>query len=182
MLLGFSREIALIMRWSKLKFLIEERFADSLKGRLNINSTAYGNCSCGHAWITLDKEIIANFCTRAYWNRQCYDYEKSQYIHTDLTEEEKKRYRNQFIEYGDFSRQDLYQSCWAFMHDLTIDAALESNNVLIQSIALLDKRVGKHRLNKINPETLHPLARKLFSERISADRNLKNSFLVKHRD
>lgn len=178
MQLGFLRVKGSMMRWSKLKFLIQDRFADSLKGRVNINSTAYGNCSCGHAWITLDKEIIANFCTRAHWNRKCYDYEKSQYINTDLTEEEKKRYRNQFVEYGDFSRQDLYKSCWAFIHNLTIEGALKSNNILIQSLALLDKRVGKRRLKKIDPDKLYPLARKLFSERISADREFNYSSLV----
>lgn len=165
------------MRWSKLKSLIEERFADSIRGRVNINSTAYGNCSCGHAWITFDKEIIANFCTRAHWNRKCYDYEKSSYVHTDLTEGEKNRYRNQFVEYGEFSRQELYKSCWAFIHDLTIEAALELDDALIQSLALLDKRVGKRRLKKIDAEVLHPLARKLFCERISADRKREGAGL-----
>jgi hypothetical protein len=139
--------------------LIEERFVNSLWGRVNINSAAYGNCSCGHARITLNKEIIANFCTRAHWSRKCYDYTKSHNIETDLSEEEKKRYRNQFVEYGDFSRQELYKACWAFIHDLTIEAALESNDVLTQSLALLDKRVGKRRLQKIDPEELHPLAK-----------------------
>ncbi len=65
---------------------------------------------------------------------------------------------------------------------MTIEAALESNDVLIQSLALLDKRVGKRRLKKIEPEELHPLARKLFGERISADRELKNNSLVEQKD
>lgn len=161
------------MKWSKLKSLVEERFAGSIRGRININSTAYGNCSCGHAWLTLDKEVIANFCTRAYWNRKYFDYEKSRYANSDLTDEEKKRYRYQFVEYGDFSRQDLYKSCWAFLHNLTIDDALQSNDVLIQSLAMLDKRVGKRRLKKIEPESLHPLAKKLFSERVLLDKQFK---------
>ena len=53
------------MKWSKLKQLVEQGFAPSLAKRLTINSTAYGACTCGHAWLTLDGEVIANFCTRA---------------------------------------------------------------------------------------------------------------------
>jgi hypothetical protein len=153
------------VRWSKLKSLIEAGIADSLRGRVSINSTAYGCCSCGHAWITLDKEVIANFCTRAHWNRKYYDYESRKYVDLALSETEKNRYRNQFVEYGDFSRQDLYRSCWRYIHDLTIEAALESDDVLVQSLAILDKRLGQRRLMRINPEKLHPLVRVLFIER-----------------
>lgn len=155
------------MMWSKLKSLIEDRFAESMQGRININSAAYGNCSCGHAWITLDREVIANFCTRAHWNRKSYDSVKGCYVETDLTDKEMKRYQRQFVDYGDFSRQDLYTSCWAFIHDLSIDVALASDNILIQCLALLDKRVGKRRLAKIDSNKLHPLAKKLFLERMS---------------
>ena len=41
--------------------------------------------------------------------------------------------------------------------------------ILIQCLALLDKRVGKRRLKKINPDKLHPLACKLFNVRVSSD-------------
>ncbi len=51
------------MQWSKLRSLIVERFAEPLQKRLDIHGAAYGNCSCGHAWLTLDGEVIANFCT-----------------------------------------------------------------------------------------------------------------------
>jgi len=162
------------MRWSKLKSQVEERFADSIKGRVKINSAAYGNCSCGHAWLTLDGTVIANFCTRAYWNRRRYDYENRKYFRAVPTELENKRYQNQLVEYGDFSRQDLYKSCWTFIHDLTIEEALNSNNVLIQCLALLDKRVGKRRIKKIEVDKLHPLASKLFSERVLVDRKYQN--------
>lgn len=163
------------MKWSKLKYVTEDRFADAIKGRVKINSTAYGNCSCGHAWITLDKEVIANFCTRAYWKRKRYEKDKDRYIHIDVTENEIKRYPNQLVEYGDFSRQDFYTSCWTFIHDLTIEEALESNDILIQSLALMDKRIGKRRLSKITPEMLHSLPRKLFTVRMFTDNTFNNS-------
>jgi hypothetical protein len=60
----------------------------------------------------------------------------------------KKAVRQSFIEYGEFSRQDFCNSCWAFIHELSIDAALKSNSVLVQSLALLDKMGGRRRPNK----------------------------------
>lgn len=157
------------MRWSKLRFLIERQLADSMQRRVSIYSAAYGNCSCGHAWITLDREVIANFCTRAHWNRRSYDYKQSSYVERNLSKQEKQRYANQSVEYGDFSRQQLYLSCWTFIHDLSIEEALVSDNILIQSLALVDKRLGKRRLHKIDPAKLHPLARKLLNERVSTE-------------
>lgn len=161
------------MRWSKLKRLVEERFSYSLKGRLAINSAAYGNCGCGHAWLTLDKEIVANFCTRAFWNRALQDrgnnrYENNRWISDApvpeyVTEAQSKRYGE--MEYGELSRQDAYQSCWEFVHDLSIEEALKSDDPLIQTLAVLDSRVGKRRLKDLDPQELHPLANRLLELR-----------------
>lgn len=49
------------MRWSKLKSLVEEKIADSVRGRIAINSTRYGNCTCGRAWLTVDGKEVAKF-------------------------------------------------------------------------------------------------------------------------
>lgn len=154
------------MRWSKLKTLVENGFSESVKGRISVNSAAYGNCGCGHAWITLDKELIANFCTRAHWRRKYYHYKKERYIVRELTEGEIKRYRNQFVEYGDYRRQDFYNACWSFVHELSIQSALSSDNVLIQCLAVLDKRVGKRKLNSLADQSHHPLVSKLLSARV----------------
>jgi hypothetical protein len=146
----------IIMRWSKLRKLVESRFADEVRGRVAINSAAYGRCSCGHAWVTLDGEVIANFCTRAYLN---------QVYGGGGTDKTKKKYRDQFVVYGEGSRQDFYQSCWDYIHKLSIDEALVETDPIIQAFAVIDRRVGKSRLAKIEPDKLHPLARRLYTER-----------------
>ncbi len=156
------------MRWSKLKRLVEDGFDESIRGRVTVNSAAYGNCSCGHAWLTIDKELIANFCTRAHWRRKYYHYKKGRYIVRELTDGERSRYRNQFVEYGDYSRQDFYRACWSFVHELTIQDALSSSNVLIQCLAVLDKRVGKRRLRILASERRHLLVSRLLNERLFA--------------
>lgn len=158
------------MKWSKLKSLVEGRIAPSMAGRVAINSTAYGNCSCGHAWITIDKEVVANFCTRAFWNRSpSFDQEKGRFVADEIPEGVRKKYEKQLVEYGELSRQDAYQSCWEFVHDLSVEDALISEDPLIQSLAVLDSRVGKRRLTKIELESLHPLASKMFTERLAAE-------------
>lgn len=154
------------MKWSKLKTLVEERFAESLVDRLNINSTRYGNCACGRAWLTLDGEEIANFCTRAYYNRYPYGDKKND---QGITSEQAKRYAKQSVEYGELSRQDAYKACWEFIHDLTIDQALADSDPLIQTLAVIDSRVSKKKLANLQTLKLHPLAEKLLGIRLQAE-------------
>lgn len=150
------------MRWSKLKHLIEERFSPELAKRLAIHSAAYGNCSCGHCWITLDKVVVANFCTRAYYNNERLRAEKINPM-----------YETHLVMYGEMSRQDAYASMFDFVHTLSIEQALVSEDVLIQALAVVDIRVGKRRLAGIDSQTLHPLARKLLEVRREAELAIK---------
>lgn len=164
------------MKWSKLKFEIEARFCDSLQKRVTINSTRFGNCSCGHAWISLDKEIIANFCTRAFWNTDpILDKTKQKWVQGERINEENKKYNKLENTYGELSRQDVYESCWEFLHDLSIEQALLSDNPLIQTLSVIDKRVGKRKIVEIDVKTLHPLARKLLNERIKSEKIILKS-------
>ena len=154
------------MRWSKLKQRIENNFAESVKSRVALHSTTYGESTCGHAWLTLDGAVIANFCTRAHFNR--FDYgDKGR--DEGLTEQQKKRYKEQCVEYGEMSRQAVYRTCWSYIHELSFEDAIKSEDPLIQSLAMLDKRLGKRRLKRMKDQDLHPLARKLFEVRTSAE-------------
>lgn len=168
------------MKWSKLKKLVEERVAPSLRKRFAINSTRYGDCTCGHAWITIDKKVVANFCTRAFWlTRPTYDEDRGRWIRGQtpehLSNETRRFYDEQPVEFGELSRQDAYRSCWAFVHDLSIEESLASDDPLIQSLAVIDSRVGKGRLSRIETKNLHPLAQRMLAVRsdseIAASRN-----------
>jgi hypothetical protein len=151
------------MRWSKLKSEIENRFCDSLQKRVSIYSTAYGNCTCGHAWITLDKKIIANFCTRAYFNKNMGNLDNGKYDYLKNT-------------YGELSRQDIYESCWSYVHDLSIEDVLKSEDALIQTLSVIDKRVGKRRLKQLEVELMHPLAKFLLEERLKVENLIIEAF------
>jgi hypothetical protein len=143
------------MRWSKLRTLILERFAEPLQGRLDIHSAAYGNCSCGHAWLTLDGEVIANFCTRAHANAE---YVIPRQEPDPLVKyATNTMYNEQLTVYGERSRQDVYRTLWDFVHSVPVEEALASGDMLFQALAIVDARVGKRRLAQLDPQKLHPL-------------------------
>ena len=141
------------MKWSKLKSLVEKQFAASVQPRVSIFSTAYGNCSCGRAWLTVDGEEIVNFCTRAAAN---VGLGWSDWVVPPMG-------------YGELSRQDAYKACWAVVHDLTIDAALADEDPLVQTLAVLDRRLGKRRLRNLDWNRLHPLAQEMFALRLGCE-------------
>ena len=147
------------MRWSKLRALVRDRFAPSMSNRVDIHSAAYGNCTCGHCWITLDKTIVANFCTRAYFNKLMLD---SQGTNVKM--------QNLLVAYGEKSRQDAYSSMFSFVHDLSIEQALQSEDILVQCLAVLDSRVGKRRLSALDSGGFHKLAKSLLETRRHAER------------
>lgn len=141
------------MRWTKLKSLTEEQFAPSLRGRVAIFSTRYGDCRCGRAWITVDGEIAASFCTRAAQGGA-----------------RKGRASSALpAGHGEFTRQDAYAACWAFVHELSIDDALVDEDPLVQALCVLDARLGKRRLRAVRWKRLHPVVRTLLRVRLGAE-------------
>lgn len=148
------------MRWSKLRSLVKEGFADSIRGRVDIQSTRYGNCSCGHAWITLDGNVIANFCTRAHSLANGYEGGSAKAGTTPP---------HQFAQFGELSRQDAYHACWEFVHSLDVGAALADPDPLVQTLAVLDRRIGKRRLGSLDADALHRLAAALLRVRREAE-------------
>lgn len=161
------------MTWSKLKSLTEGHFSPSLAGRISLYSTRYGDCSCGRAWLTLDKETVANFCTMAFYNRASGRiYRRNDRWLTDAAVPDAPSSRKTIYEnlpYGELSRQNAYRSCWEFVHDLTIEQALASEDPLIQTLAVLDKRLGKRRLRALDTSKLNPLAGKLYRIRLECE-------------
>lgn len=155
------------MRWSKLKKLVEDRFAPSIAKRFALHSTVYGNCTCGHAWLTLDGDVIANFCTRAYYNREWEESSAGTVFVPDDTIQ--RTYEGQAVDYGEFGRRDVYSACWDFIHELSFDDALASDNPLILALAVLDQRLGKRRISKVYEGAQHPMVKRLLEVRMEAE-------------
>jgi len=71
--------------------------------------------------------------------------------------------------YGELSRQDAYAACWTFVHDLSIEQALADSDPLVQTLAVLDSRLGKRRLSEFDATNMHPLAKKMLLVRLEAE-------------
>ncbi len=168
------------MRWSKLRQLVIERFAEPLQGRLDIHSAAYGNCSCGHVWLTLDGDVIANFCTRASANAEYVIPRQGADLPFKFAAN--AMYDEQLTAYGERSRQDVYRTLFDFVHSIPVEEALASDDMLFQALAIVDTRVGKRRLAQLEPETLHPLcAYLLMVRRGEADGVTPADYALLHR-
>jgi hypothetical protein len=161
------------VRWSKLKRLVEANFAPALKGRVALHSTVYGVSSCGHAWLVLDGEIIASFCSRAHYNR--FGFILAPPEGYALTEAQARRHAGQMVDYGEISQQDIYAACWAYVHDMKFDEALASDDAFIQSLAVLDRRLGKRRYAAMEAALTHALPTKLLRTRLDAEAGARKS-------
>ncbi|WP_314584073.1 hypothetical protein [Paenibacillus terrigena] len=120
------------MQWSKLKKRIESNFSEELKDRVTLFSTWYkqgGSPQRGRASVLLDKiEIYEANTDKWIMNRV-----NNEEVNDDILIER--------LEFHKLLEQYL---------NLSIEEALESKHVLIQGLAIIDKRLGKRRLINMN--------------------------------
>jgi hypothetical protein len=153
------------MRWSKLKKTIEDKFADCVKGRVQLYTTRYtsGSYFMVRGWITLDGKEIANFSTPD-------NYKKYGWNTPDINERipAEERTSGKAVEKGEFFRWDFVVACFDYLN-ANIDEAFASDNPIIKSFAVLDKRFGKRRLQLIDKKNLHPLVNTLLTLRLECE-------------
>jgi len=158
------------MKWSKLKKTIEDKFADCVSGRVSLYATRYtsGSYFMIRGWITADKIEIANFSTPD-------NYSKFEWNTPELNERipDEERTPGKAVEKGEFSRWDFMNACWDYIN-MNIDEAIISENPIIRSFAMLDRRLGKRRLRQIDKTDLHPLVLRLLNLRLECE-NIKYS-------
>ncbi len=165
------------MRWSKLKKLVEDTFADSVKGRVHIYSTHY-QCSCGRGWITVDgKELVdlSTMLTGLIYRCAYHEATKTDCVTHPAVPDEARKPGN-LIEPGEFSRLDLHEA--AGVRSLQREFFIASANPLIVSLAVLNAKVGKGRLLKLAETNLHPLTRALLDVRLTAEGTPNKSLQV----
>ncbi|MCA9630694.1 MAG: hypothetical protein KC766_23650 [Myxococcales bacterium] len=161
------------MRWTKVRELVEERFAPSVAGRVRFHSTRYGQCSCGRGWITIDGREIADLNTLLAWPRFG-SVERPLNAHGHPVISDAARASGVVAEPGEFTRAHLHEACWEFLHS-SLNASVASTNPLVKALAVLDARVGAQRLERIQSECLHPLTRAVLEFRRQADAERKVS-------
>ncbi len=161
--------LGLQIKWSKLKQIIESRFCDKLSGRVNINYTNYRAIHEPESrfWITLDgEEIYSNSKVKWLYNHYKIilenrsDNESMSYDDAEKILEEQGQYYIGYIE----------DSLCEYIN-LSISDALNSESFLIRALAMIDKRLGKRRLQSIEiKENEHKLVHKLYAIRCEVEK------------
>ena len=139
--------------WSKMRSKLEKEYlADSLKGHITYFATSFNKAPdhWGRAAILLDgKEVIEG--------SYCELWSKADKLPKDETLSARLTRVFPYIDetalkYGQFDQQCFYNAFSEF-DNLSIEKSLESDDLLVRIFAVLDKRVGKRRLEKLNENT-----------------------------
>ena len=131
--------------------LENEYLAASLRGHIQYYATSYNKCPDheGRAAIRLDgKEIIAG----CYYN----NWLKAALFPRDARYERRMKEEMAFMDdtavrLGVFDQRSFYEA-FSIFDNQSIEESLSSENMLVRIFAILDRRVGKRRLEKIRRE------------------------------
>ncbi|MEE6449423.1 hypothetical protein RAH41_02495 [Gottfriedia acidiceleris] len=173
------------MRWTTTKKLVENLICEKLKNRISIYSTSYRNDRGDQRriWITLDNKEIFNASSAQY----LMEHDK---LWEEINNRSSKSYPDSLYEcfpefvgkvsYGEFSNYILEQRNIFnvdYVYDIltrypnySIEDVLTSKSVIVQSLGMLDIRIGKRTLKNldIHFET-HPLIQKFYQIRCNVE-------------
>lgn len=178
------------MQFSKLKSKLVGFLCDQLKGRIQINATVNRKFSDSpkRVWITIDKREIlsASDVSYAIKHEKLYQQIKVENnlkgipYNPDWMEMFNSEERQGLVKASDaakemltkesiFESYDLYSPLIDYSN-LSIEEAMNSENVIIRAFSMFDRRLGKRRLNelKFSQET-HPLIMQFYNIRCGVE-------------
>lgn len=170
------------MQWSKVKARMENRFAPSIRGVIEIWRTRYRRVhdEPGEVWITADKQRIATMGDLAYEvflgaeerrlqkARGCTDWrnptQSAGYYRAYWDAVQKAQDSGKFSSWNAVKAFEEYQI-------LSLPAILKSKNPIIRAFGMLDQRFGRRQWSAFNIASEHPLVQLLY--RIRVDKEAK---------
>lgn len=164
------------MRWSKLKQRIEDGFADSAKGRVEVWSTRYRKAHDreGEAWITIDGQRAHSMGSLTHlvdWyersrelqkDRNCLDYRDREQIYG--YREAQREIETQLREEGVIPLWEFNDALFEYLN-MPLDQILRSEHMIVRALGIFDKRLGKRRLASMNVSGEHELIQGFFRVR-----------------
>ena len=132
------------MSWSRLKSKVEDRFAASLKKRLAIHITSYHDAGWleGRGWLQIAKRQMILASTQPY----------------DVPQPP-----------GTHHRPSLHAVLVGYL-DLSVAAALASDEPIHRALAMVDRRLGRRRFEALAlGQDEHPVVRELYELRAEAE-------------
>ncbi|MDE6031031.1 MAG: hypothetical protein K2G32_05355 [Oscillospiraceae bacterium] len=140
------------MTWSKIRDKLENEYlAESLRGHIQYFATSYSKCPDheGRAAVRLDGEEILK---SNYFDMMQALYDAKRRIRSENPE---ISYREAWLKSGlaalndgYFDQRDFY-AAFAEFDNQSIECSLDSENALVRMFAVLDRRVGKRRLERL---------------------------------
>ena len=149
------------MQWSKLKTRVKDFICPELKDRIDFHLTSYRKSHDGadKVWITIDGEKI--FSCKHY----PHEWAEINAYRVGLHGEQVKSLLDE-IEIH--SPRNFGEAMRVYL-DLPIHEALESSNPLVKAFAIVDRRVGKRTLAKIEiSESEHSLVKRFYELRCAS--------------
>lgn len=164
------------MKWSQLKTRIEDNFAASVHGRVEVWTTRYRHAhdQDGEAWITFDGQRVASLATYSYEieARQvrkeiraasgCVDYRNPEHRENYYAAYDQA---DQIVNHqGLYPLWEFNDTLFAYLN-LSIDDVLRSTDPLTKALGMLDRRLGKRRLRDFDPARESVLVKKMYEYR-----------------
>ena len=157
------------MMWSKLKQMTEARFVPELQGRLQVFQTIYRKSSDeeGEFWFALDKKKVFGCGSLNYFaalgdEKALLRSETGDLLPQDLDARARDRLLKQgMMTVGDFN--ELLRSSLNF----SVETMLEHDCPLVRGLAMIDRRLGQRRLEKLAMEQEHAFVVSMNATRFS---------------
>jgi hypothetical protein len=171
------------MNWSQLKKRIENTFADSVRGRVEIWLTHYRRAHDqeGEAWITIDKKRIFYIGTGHFIETAVHEADRRsnlRYSDNTINPQHPEQFHRWWDAYHE-AREKLpkqgimptweFEACLLDYLNTSIDDIINSDNPIIKALGMLDKRLGKRRLRSLELLNEHPLVMTLYKFRYTAE-------------
>ncbi|MBX7245681.1 MAG: hypothetical protein K1X53_09280 [Candidatus Sumerlaeaceae bacterium] len=164
------------MKWSQLRHQVENRFADSIAGRVSIHNARYRTFWWGasRVWIEIDKTQVINMS----WMTGGGEFDKEAHRLMNLKPTQRVPWtvpphietavKTILASRSVFSNQDAVNAFQDFLMN-PVENNLKSENPLLRALSMLDRKVGKRRLKSLNAKEEHPLVRQLYEFRCKAE-------------
>lgn len=188
------------MTWSKTKQQLESFLCPSLIGRVEYRATSYRYApdKSGRCYITVDKKEVFNMCdlkSQIQWYKTEQEIKDALSLSFSVAKQDldiirdesngaipedriyviaRNRKLSQYAKdtlaaQACLSKSDFYEMTSVFLSS-SVDDCLKSKDILLNIFALIDRRVGKKRLQNLREEIYlkHPIVQYFYELRCSS--------------
>ncbi len=149
------------MQWSKLKSRIKDFICPELRDRIDFHLTSYRESHDGadKVWVTVDGQRVFS-C-----NHYPYEWAEAEAYHDGLSGEEVK----ELLREREIQRPKDFGDAMRAYLDMSISEALKSSDPLVKAFALVDRRLGKRTLEKLEiADSDHTLVKAFLALRLGS--------------